>query len=175
MGCKLQSSVVALLMTGLVAAQDRASQRTSPNVLTIAAEAQVRVENAYALYRDHRYDDALHEAREAPRLDPGNTAASGLATLLFLARRSSHSIEPLGEKVSREENTDLGDIVLSTDRPILLRLLHRVESGSSNDDTLGIQVVHDVMLNRIAVIKKQTPVKYSIERQKAGDLTEPEY
>jgi len=117
----------------------------------------------------HGRYDSLREVREALRLDPNNATASGLAALLSLAirSRSSHSMER--EEVGRSESIDPGDVVLSTDQPILLRLLRAVASGPSNGDTLGVQVVHDVTVSGTVVIQKQTPVKYSVERQSAGD------
>lgn len=168
-------SFVILVITGVLIAQDRAPQHAPHDVPTaLRAEAKAHIERAYALFRNHQFDVALWEAQEALRLDPHNSTASDLVALLSPPprSRSSHSMEPLGE-MSGEEDVSPGDIVLHTDQPILLRLLQPITSIPSNEDALDVRVVHEVTVNGTVVIQKQTPIKYSVERQAAGDLTEP--
>jgi len=173
---KLILSFVILVTTGVLIAQDRTLQHTSQDLPSaVRAEAKAHIERAYALLRNHQFDVALREAQEALRLDPYNSAASNLAALLSPPPRSrcSDSIKSHCNEDARGEDLNQRDIVLRTDQPILLRLLQPVTSSPSIKDALGVQVVHDVTVNGTIVIQKQTPIKYSVERQPAGDLTEP--
>jgi hypothetical protein len=162
------------------------AQTATPSVSSPAStrgtrtEAEQHLSLAAALYKEGKLDEALVEVREAVRLNPFDDGARDLLKLIQLTLRvappqqdAPRVTTPTKSAAAAELTSPSALVVLHRNTPVVLWLSESVTSGSGEELVPTLQVRHDVKVDEFVVVPKGTEVKFSVDRQNAGDLTEP--
>jgi hypothetical protein len=167
----LGSRLSLLIVCAFVIASYAPTLAQNPiSTTNIPTEVGQHLARGVTFFEERKLEEALAEAREALHLEPANEGAKALLMLVQMTMRTSskHDV-PLAEVTPPRR-----EIVLKEGTQLVFRLLENVSSESRNQESNPVlQLVEDVKIGDFVVIPRESAIEYSVEKDRAGDLTQP--